>query len=331
MPNDDDNLPPALTGHVPLLLSILIGASLWVYYFTNWFPLFGSVLGLGGVLIVVPALRGLMAESRRMAYASLVDRILFQKPGTARLYLVLLLIGLVFGIVFVQPLSISAPTGAQPMEIRVILVSANGDERLHLARLEPGSTQAMPLWQPFVGGPREIRVVADGLPRINRRIGSFDWLRLSLPGDFWSRPVVLLRAEPGLIRDLQNLKPILKIEHQPKDGTATECIVEERYLGEPVWLGGGEDMINVSESMRRQWLQEARMFGARNAQPKLWEVIATIPTRAHCIHTLDIGDLIVWTLVSAGQAKDVLASSSAEIRSDIFYPQEILLRREDME
>jgi len=326
MPDGDSSSPSLLTAHVPLLLANLIAASVWIYLFTDWFPVFGSVLGLGGVLVVVPALQGLMAEARRKAYAGLLDRLLFQDPGTARAYLLLLVAGVGAGFVLAQPLRITAAAGADPIEIRLTLVSTSGEERLRRIRLQPGSTEALPLWQTFFGGTREVRVAAAGLPGLTRPIGSFDWPRLALPGDLWSRPVLLLRPEPGAVEALQLIGGSLQIVRRRGDRLLDECPLPDKYLGEPVWIGGGQEVIAIDGDRRRQWLEDARMHGLRYGAPGLEAKLITLPARAPCAFQLDAGDSITWTLVSPGEQQMPVASGTVELLPDLFHPQEALLR-----
>jgi hypothetical protein len=327
MSTRDVTHPRMLTSHFPLLLAILILASVWIYYFTNWFPVFGSVLGFGGVLVVVPVLRGLMIEERRRAYADLVDRALFQS-SSAVVYLLLLLSGIVVGFGLMQPLRIAAAPGGQAINLRVTLLDTGGATRFFRLTLEPNSTFAMPLRQPFLGGTQAIRIVAEGLPQLSRDIGNFAWPRFSLPAMLWSEPVVVLRPEPDLLVELSERTPTLTVTRRKADGEESGCVVEQRYLGEPVWLGGGSERIEIDDGTRRRWIAEFEMHGERTGKSnpealKLLHLLVDQPTRPDCIETLSAGDTITWKLETPG---GVVASGRGEVASDVSYPQEIILR-----
>ncbi len=324
---DPGPAPGSITSHVPLLLVILVAVSTWIYIFTNWYPLFGSVLGLGGVLVVVPALSGLMSEDRRKAYSGLVDRILFQKPLMAKFYLLALVVGLTLGFAALQPLRITNESRTSPVDAVLTITGSDGQSLGKRIRIEPGGTFAASLKQPLLGGTVQFELAAQGLPSIQHNVDNFSWPAISVPTDLWQQPVLLLRAEPALLSALRSFMPRLEVEVVGADGNTRSCIIHERYLGEPVWLGGGKGKLAVSDTTIQRWLLEFRMALARDSEIKANEMIMTSTLRPDCIMRLAAADSVSWKIVSRGSGR-LISAGKTEIALSDTYPKEIHMRLE---
>lgn len=315
---------------MPLLLAILIGASIWIYTYTSWFPIFGSLLGFGGVLIVVPALQGLMSEDRRKAYSAWVDQLLFQNRTSARLYIISLIIGFAIGFLLIQPLRLANGRIDGSIEAHLSYSQTAGDppERIIIGS---GKTHALPLRQPFAGGPAKAWISAPGLPTLEKELTGFGWPKVELPDDLWRQPIVLLRAGPGLLIRLTRVLPRFDIVVSRKNKGKLEkfrCTVQQKYVGEPLWIGGGLGEISLSEARYSRWLREFELANLRGEVSGNAQLILRTPIRPQCeesrqvMATLRMGDVVSWTLASRTSG-EVLSQGEATLTQAARFPLEI--------
>ena len=334
-----DSNTSGITSHMPLLLAILIGASIWIYTYTSWFPIFGSILGFGGVLVVVPAMQGLMAPARRQAYAQFVDQLLFQNPRSALAYIVVLCAGLIAGFVCVQPLRLTNHLLNSSLDIRVGFSQHATDKppTRHI-RINAGDTHSTPLLQPFLNGASYVWVSSPGLPQIRKKVAGFGWPKMDLPEDLWRQPIILLRPSASLLVNLDRTLPKLEVQLTRNGGaeSATQtCIVQEKYVGEPVWIGGGKDTFKISDSRLRAWAREFRLAKLRgelegDESSLSADQILTTTLRPRCEDTasafdhLQIGDSISWRLTSRN-ANRLISKGQMKIEPNARFPLEVRL------
>jgi hypothetical protein len=334
----EDETAPGMTSHMPLLLAILIGASIWIYTFTSWFPIFGSILGFGGVLMVVPALQGLMSKERRDAYSKYVDQLLFQEQSSARLYIVLLILGLIAGFVCVQPLRLTNHHQDRSLEIRVGFSElATDDPPTHRIRVSPGDTYSAPLLQPFLGGASYVWISSPGLPQIKKKVSGFSWPSMQLPQDLWLQPIILLRPSPSLLVRLSRTLPkfVISVERANESKTI-ECKIQEKYVGEPLWIGGGRNSFEIGSSRLNNWLREFRLANLRGEVEVELDTILTTTLRPHCpeavapiktarqFEHLQVGDKLRWELSSRNTGKHI-SKGQIQIREDMSFPFEKIM------
>lgn len=273
-----------LTGHVPLLLSILIGLSLWIYLYTEFFPVFGSIIGLSGVLVVVPAMRGLMAKKRQEAYAAYFDQLLFQSRRTARVYVACLLAIVIVGFGVYQPVRFTNTSLDQPISTSYRTVSGNGEtgawEALYL---QPRQTKPMPLMRAAFGGPAALDVKASGLPDFRRDMAGLGWPTISLPADTWWEPVLILRPDADLMSQLRARLPRLRLEvRRAGESTAILCQEEQPWIGSPIWIGGGEGSLAVPSKLRTAWQNEHTLATLQNPDRGLAILTTGVTRRLDC-------------------------------------------------
>jgi len=327
-----------MTAHVPLLLLILFLSGVWVHLFTDFFPAFGSVLGLTGVLAVVPALSGLMAENRRKLYAEALDRVLFQTPLSARLYVAILLLVMPIAYGGFTPVKISYDGAGPPLRLTVSVLAPDGAvDELSKVTLKSFESTRLPVLRRFQGG-EQLRIVAAGLPRLQVPFETFDWPEISVPGDFWSTPLALLRPRIDSVSSLLARKPTLSITVTPPAAagstTPLDCNPIERYVGQPIWLGGGSGRIAVPEATLSLWLLEANLIAATARDATKSEAVGAILAApespcANQIATLSVGSTIAWQLRAAGSGQTKLGEGQAVVEAAARYPQDIALALEE--
>ncbi|MCY6381718.1 hypothetical protein [Hoeflea prorocentri] len=318
-----------LSSHVPLLLAILIGLSLWIYLYTEFFPVFGSIVGLGGVLVVVPAMKGLMAKERQEAYASYFDQMLFQSHLTAKIYVACLLVIVFVGFVMLQPARFYNASLDRPIEVSYRSVSSNGEGgEWASVYLQPRQTKPMPLLRPVFGGPAALDVKASGLPRFRRQVSGLSWPTITLPSAAWREPVIILRPDADLMAQLNVRLPRLTLELRRAGEDALVCEESEPWFGSPIWIGGGEDTLAVPSRLATLWRNEHALASLRGTERGLSLLTSGISRRLACA---DIAERPVRLLPSdelhfrivAGNG-DAVSEGTITINGDEPFPMEVV-------
>lgn len=322
--------PPVTVGissHVPLLLAIMVSASVWIALYTDFFPVFGSILGLGGVLVVVPALHGLMKKSRQEAYARYFDDILFQSSWSARIYVAILAFIIVIGFGAYQPVRIHHP-------VTFPIITGNhkiGPNDVPFS-LVADSTTSFPILQPFLGGPRKIQVSVSSLPTFTVQVEPFQWPRIVPVQQAWVEPVVILRpsAEGAAMLTQRQPRLLLTFRREGKKDLIA-CKINARWLGRPIWLGGGTGVIAPPDSLRQSWLAEDAVARRRagNEGEGLGLVTAGYYQRPSCQDGvmvpdhLKAGDQIGYRLVN--QAEELIVEGTYHVPNLEIYPAELII------
>ncbi|MDD9908973.1 MAG: hypothetical protein OXR62_04700 [Ahrensia sp.] len=330
--DEADQLDSKLSSHVPLLLAILVGVSLWVYLYTDYFPVFGSVIGLSGVLVVVPAMRGLMSDERQQAYRAYFDRLLFQSRVTAKLYVVCLIAIAVIGFGVFKPLRFTNVGSAQAISLQYRFAEDDGPKGPWTSlRLLPGQTASSALKRPFFGGPDSLEIKANGLPQFRSSLPVFNWPAITLPGDAWQEPVVLLRADAALMSMLRRRRPLLSVEHSSFDGSGNgTCREPSPWFGEPVWIGGGGGSLSVPGSIRESWQQERALSSLRNAEQAMTLLAAGVARRPDCADPATVpvrllpNDRLKVTITTGNG--DIVAQLEIAVGEDEQFPREVTVR-----
>ena len=80
---------------------IILGVALsfWMLRYTDWFPVFGGILGLSGAFAWIAFLSNLITEGRKKAAQQYLDQRILQNKGTL-LALVGLILVFIFGFAF---------------------------------------------------------------------------------------------------------------------------------------------------------------------------------------------------------------------------------------
>lgn len=321
-----------LTGHVPLLLSILIGASVWIYLFTDYFPGFGSIIGISGVLAVVPAMRGLMTRQRQKAYTDYLDTALFQSSRSAKVYIVSLLAIAIVGFGVFKPVRFYNGAVDPLISVSYRSVFDNGVAGpWQSMRLQPGQTKREPIRRSLFGGPVRLEVRASGLPRFNRDIRGFGWPKITLPADGWLEPVLILRPDAELMSVLRNRLPRLTFSlRRANDSTSSICQEDKTWFGAPVIIGGGEGIITIPKKLKRAWQNEHAFATLQNSQRGLTLLNSGVTRRLDCNDNANRPTELLSTdeimfKVTTGNG-DLVSKGSVKIDAIGPFPMEVVAR-----
>jgi len=222
-----------------LFLALFVMLSIWMYLYTDFFPLFSSIIGLSGALIVVPAIYALLPDSDRLFYITRINRFLFGNRTATATYIFFLLAGALTGFGGARPLELEYAGNGPTRRIELRLDAAETEEPdLGIIYLNPGSIARRPVWAPFWTN-RFVTAAVNGLPE--RRVPvKYLSKELVLPDDLWKRPVLLLHPALHVVDAFVRERPTLEIEITPANkhsGCKEMPWRRNNYIGTSFWLG----------------------------------------------------------------------------------------------
>jgi len=224
-----------------LLLLVLVLAGVWVSLYTNSFPLVGNLLGLSGVLAVIPAFVGLLPEAQRKGYLVQINKALFESRSATTLYMAAL-VGIFTLFLSAKPLEIqyqaSGPT--RNMEISF------PDERVQVLRIFPLTEKRVPVWSAPWDTPH-ITVSSPGLPTVGVDVSYFE-KELAVPDGHWQRPVILVLPSVEDLSDVVEKRMSLQVT---VSGTTNKTQTIPNYAGWALWLGTDQSL-EVPRSLQNQ-------------------------------------------------------------------------------
>lgn len=193
--------PPPVAANFTCLLIFGVALGSWLYLFTDWFEIFGTVLALGGVLAWLPFLVKLLSTPVQEKLQARVGSLLFETPQSWKwsLAATLVLLGLSCSL---GTLQLDNVQGLGDAAVRCYSGKDPGAEEAE--RLPVGSRQRS-LWPVWPWSERLVQVKVGGLPVKTVHIRS--WVRsrktsekVQITASFL-RPVVVLGAVPAVIEN----------------------------------------------------------------------------------------------------------------------------------
>lgn len=237
--------PPAGAGRVVanlFLLSIVgVAASIWIWHYTEWFPVMGGLLGMGGVFTWLAFLSGILTSERRDELQALLDR----KVLAARW-----LIG-ALAFVTLAGAALAASCGA-------VIVRSTADDRdrtVAVTAAGPGAEAAEPTWHhlpprsalklpTWIGaGERELLVRVSGLPPQPIVLGRFDRRVLEVPGSFRPGIEVVVPEGPHAATVKRCRDCELVVLHQGNEAA------RQPYRGQRTWIGGAPEGTDTTAAL----------------------------------------------------------------------------------
>lgn len=244
------------------LIAAGISVSWWILYFTDFFPVFGGLLGLGGLFTWIAFVGNILTDERKAEMQQSFDRIVLQHRGL----LVLLGLSLLGWWIGYAPCRATLlvdcldTTGGHFMEIREFkTVAPLAPEPVERLTLSPRGTAKVLLATPWFG-KRDYLVKVSGFPARKITVTGYRREPFFLPASMLLRPVVLIRpaaSELGVVDEGFSLEVQVR-----GDKAATFRI--ENYPGKAVWFGADDD-VAVPERLLDEWRQEFKM-AKKNAE-----------------------------------------------------------------
>lgn len=249
-------------GNLILLLLLGVSVSGYVLYFTSWFPVFGGLLGLGGLFAWVGFVSGMLKDSRKEALQDAFERAVLLSRWTV-VCLLVVAAALLLGAAHLGSLRLESAGDAHD---RVVTITAEGGApvRFRLSAHADG-VRVLPTG---LLGTRTYRVKVSGLPHLVAPIRALRRLDLSVPSSFLGRPVLLVRPVVNLSATLANAEEpySLSVALNGVPGPAPL----QPYRGGTVWIGADDDT-DLPDTAAKRWRLELIGTGASEAALTRWE------------------------------------------------------------
>jgi hypothetical protein len=254
--------PPGLAA-LNLGSLVITGVALSGYclYYTDYFPVVGGLLGLGGIFSCLAFLSGLLLDERKEQLQTRFDEVVLRQHRSW-IALGVLLAAFLLWAGGRGTLLIESPGDAID---RVVTISPdrpnNAAAIVESAPLAPHG-QAKFLLPTAWWGSRSYRVKVSGLASIVSDVHAFGRTSIASPGAFLRRPILLIRPSAAISATAERatddeMQLMVKV-----DGRTIGKI--HKYRGEAVWVGGESD-VPVPEHLQSRW----RLELARDNMPEI--------------------------------------------------------------
>ena len=231
------------------LITLGLMISWWVLYYSDYFPILGGLLGLGGLFAWIAFLSNLVSDARKNQLQDTFDRRFMQKGWPTFVLLTL------FAIFFL----------ALPAWHGTIIIDSVGDNVQRTATVSRLQSDGLPDQTPTaVGsipphertkflvptslfGSRDYQVKLSGLPALRTTVYVLSRVRITPPTQFLQRPVPLVRLANGIAGTVSQGDFKLQIVLDGK-----EICQIDKYHGQAVWIAADED-VDVPEHLLQVW------------------------------------------------------------------------------
>ena len=225
-----------------------VAASGWVLYYTHWFPVIGSLLGLGGLFAWVAFMSGLLTDDRKKQFQKAFEnRVLLSE----RVWISVLILAALFALFATMHGSIVFHSLADDQGRKVEIRTSGPDgELVHELFVPPREVQKRLV---FTGwGRRGFEIKAAGLPATRIDVAPLGRTIVLSPSSFHARPVLLLRPDPRVSNNAEQNPLRLVVWRGDKE---IGSIAAGVYRGEAVWVGCDPD-VQVPEQVTARWRLE---------------------------------------------------------------------------
>jgi hypothetical protein len=248
-----------LVVNLGLLVCAGVAASFWTHYYTDWFPVVGSLLGLGGLFAWVAFLANLVSDERKkQMQAGFEQKYLLRHWPWVTIVVAAMLLAVYSsrrGTLLVDSV---AESGQKWIEIRP--AGSGSQEVADRFVLGSGAESKRVLATDFRGS-REYRVKVAGLPSAIVTVHAFRRQPLSIPQDLLRRPLVLVRPMPVLTanaaREPGQYEAVVSVNGVPAPAVTP-------YGGGTIWVGA-EDDVPFGAETRERWRLELIAAGGAAA------------------------------------------------------------------
>ena len=251
--NDTSKNSPLAVFNLLALIITGISVSWWILYFTDAFPVFGGLLGLGGLFTWIAFVGNILTSERKKELQQLFDRKVLQQHGLSIL-LCIVLLGWWFGFAASRATlmvdSLEAASG-HVLEVREFQQdSPLSPEPVQRVKLSPRSVVKVLLAAPWFG-EKDYFIKVSGFPGRKITVTSYRREPLFVPKMLQERPVVLIRPaarDSGIVLEGFSLEIYIDDEQEPAH------FIDE-YRGQAVWFGTDSD-VEVPERHVAGWRHE---------------------------------------------------------------------------
>ncbi len=234
------DIPPVIPYKRNLLAILLLGVLIcwWVFYFTDWFDAFVSLLALGGIFSWVAFMAKILPTKRIEEMQDWFDKFVLTRSWVwkAGLAVAVLLVGLAacFGTIQVNALRVGGL-------VRIDKTSAPSAGEHSWESVSSDHAFRFLAWSP-PWHRTEVVVKVGGLPARMELVQGLRRLELQAPDSF-RRPVLLLRSTVGLAQELASQPKTLLARYH---GDSRQL---HNYAGQAVWVNCDPDVEVPAESI----------------------------------------------------------------------------------
>ncbi len=249
---------PTSAGDTRLVLANLaalgalgVGISLWVLACTDWFPVVGGLLGLGGAFAWIAFVSGLLTEDRKKALQLEIERAVLLRPGLWRIVAGLAL-AFGIGISLFGTLELRSLDEREQRVLQIQRASATFPTDEREAWILPPFARSRKLV--FTGWRfRDLRVRIEGLPFQTFRVGPLIPTAITVPASFENRKVALVRADANITAAVA--VPMRRYYLAITLDDSLIGLLPGPFRGQSVWVGCHAD-VKLPEQLIEQWRRE---------------------------------------------------------------------------
>ena len=223
-----------------LLIALGVGITGWMLYYTDWFPVVGGLLGLGGLFTWIAFVSGLLKDERKEEFQEGFERLVLLERRT---WMAVLLAGGLFllwaslhGTIVVRSL---ADDTDRTVEIQ-------GDASF----LPPRAEQKYLVFTGWTS--RDVEVKVSELPAETFQVAPLRRRIVASPSSFTARPVLLIRPDVRVSANANAFPFELVVRRGGEGGEVIGKIERGQYQGEAVWVGCDTDVL-VPASVVDRW------------------------------------------------------------------------------
>jgi len=217
-----------------LLVANGVGLSFWLIYYTDLFPVVGGLLGLGGAFAWIAFLANVISDERKEMLQQAVERIVLESRVATGVMVLIPLLHLFGFAAWHGTLVIDSLGDAARRVASVHPAGQDAAEDLDRQGVDAGSGLKL-LVPTGLFASQRYTVKLSGLPPIDVYATAMTRRHIVAPDEFWSAPVVLIRAEPKVAATAANGHFSLKILLDGKQ------VVDLPYDGQAIWIGTDAD------------------------------------------------------------------------------------------
>jgi len=250
------------------LIASGISVSWWILYYTDFFPIFGGLLGLGGLFTWIAFVSNILTADRKEELQRIFDQYVLQQHFLIHI----LFLFLAWWWLYFAPTRSALLVDSLESTIGHVIELWEFQEQHALTtsplvkrvKLSSSETAKVLLSTPWFGSKKYL-VKVKGYPAIKITVRSFRREPLFIPKMLLDRPVLLIRPEA---RDLGAVAEEFRLDVFINDSWTPTYTLHE-YHGQALWLGADAE-VDVPKELIDRWRLEFKSAGMYEEDYMKW-------------------------------------------------------------